>query len=77
MAFIAARMLGDAVYLDPATMVWRSANEYLSENLREKLNVAVTLSKRDKRLLRNVAAQEETMPARVSFDAICLTLGSP
>lgn len=64
MAFIAARMLGDAVYLDPATMAWRSADEYLSGNLREKRNVAVTLSKRDKRLLRNVAALEEAMPAR-------------
>ena len=73
----AARMLGEAVYLDPATMQWQSADDYLSGNLREKLEVAKALSKTDRRLLRNVAALKEAMPARVPFDAIYLTLGSP
>ena len=87
MAFIAARMgtteqeaariLGDAVYLDPATARWQSSDEYLSGNLREKLEVAKVAAKSDNRFLRNVAALAQAMPARVPFDAIYMNLGSP
>ncbi len=73
----AARMLADAVFLDPASMQWQSADEYLSGNLREKLNLAKAVSKNDTYFLRNVAALEDAMPAQVPYDAIYLNLGSP
>ncbi|MGC9670937.1 helicase-related protein [Planosporangium sp. 12N6] len=56
--------LGDLVYADPATGEWITSDEYLSGNVRAKLEASRAAAEADpERWARNVAALEKVLPA--------------
>lgn len=76
--------LGDCVYQNPGTWGgavdegWETADEYLSGNLRVKLEAAREASaKLPGRFHRNVRALERIMPKPAAASEIYVTLGSP
>lgn len=60
--------LGDRIYFNPG-VGWETADQYLSGNVRAKLNKATDRAKKDAALLRNVKALEKVIPKDiVAFD---------
>lgn len=74
----AAAALGDLVYSDPQNDGrWTPARDYLSGNVRSKLDAARRAAKLDPAYLRNVAALEESMPTQLGMHDVRVSLGAP
>ena len=70
--------LGDLIYEDPKTGIWQTASEYLSGNVRTKLDQALQAAKNDpERFGRNVRALESVIPEDVLPEEIKVLLGAP
>jgi hypothetical protein len=70
--------LGGLAYLDPAEQRWVPADEYLSGNVRHKLDLAQAAAVRDPdRYGRNVAALEGVQPTDLAPEQIKARLGAP
>lgn len=71
-------LLGDALYQDPATRVWMTAEEYLSGNVRAKLEVAeLAAGQLPEQFTRNVEALKVVLPPWLGPGEIGVKLGSP
>ncbi|HEY9208653.1 MAG TPA: hypothetical protein VIP31_06380 [Acidovorax sp.] len=70
----AAEALGSAVYMDPEGS-WTTADEYLSGNVKRKLQVAREAVKADRRLERNVTALEAAQPEPKTPSQINASMG--
>jgi N12 class adenine-specific DNA methylase/transcriptional regulator with XRE-family HTH domain len=69
--------LSGVIFLNPLTNNWENGDEYLSGNVREKLKVARTYAKDDKRYLVNVHALEQIQPKDLDAAEIEVRLGAP
>lgn len=69
--------LGDLVYRDPQSWQWVTAAEYLSGNVRAKLDQARTAADGDRQFARNVAALETIVPPLLGVLDIRVSLGAP
>jgi N12 class adenine-specific DNA methylase/predicted RNA methylase len=69
--------LGDAVYRDPATETWETADAYLSGPVRSKLAAARAAAALDPQYQRNVAALEAVQPPDIPPSDIAARLGAP
>jgi N12 class adenine-specific DNA methylase len=70
----AVERLGNLLWLDPAGEIWRTAPDYLSGDVVEKLEDAVAAAETDERYARNVEALEAVQPApltRVDINVLC------
>ena len=70
----AAERLGDLLWLDPAGETWRTAPDYLSGDVVQKLEDALSAAETDERYARNVEALEAVQPApltRVDINVLC------
>lgn len=72
-----AGLLGDRVYLNPATLAWVTAEEYLSGDVRVKHRTAKTAAEHDQRFQRNVDALEGALPKWLGPADITANLGTP
>lgn len=70
----AAEALGSAVYMDPEGS-WTTADDYLSGNVKRKLQVAREAAKADRRLERNVTALEAAQPEPKTPSQINASMG--
>jgi N12 class adenine-specific DNA methylase len=68
--------LGDLIFRDPARREWLLADEYLSGDVREKLDRAEAAARSDPDLRRNVDALTDVQPPALTFDEIDVKLGS-
>lgn len=68
--------LGGLLYRDPDTGQWVSADEYLSGNVRVKLEVARRAAEADPTFARNVTALEQVQPEDLGPDRIAAKLGA-
>lgn len=66
--------LGSSIYEDPAAG-WVTSDEYLSGNVKRKLDEARTAAKTDKRFERNVSALEAAQPAPKTPSQINVSIG--
>jgi N12 class adenine-specific DNA methylase len=73
----ARRRLGELVYDDPATGRLVPAAEYLSGNIRPKLDAARAAATRDPRFAVNLAALERVLPRQLEPGEITARLGAP
>lgn len=69
--------LGDAVYRDPGTGAWQTADAYLSGAVRTKLAVAEATAALDPSYARNVAALQAVQPEDLKPSEITARLGAP
>ncbi len=69
--------LGDAIFRDPATGLWQTADAYLSGQVRDKLKVAEAAAALDPGLERNVRALVEVQPVDLGPSDITARLGAP
>ena len=69
--------LGDLLYKNPETNLQELAEEYLSGNVREKLQIAREAAKNNSEFKRNVAALEKIMPVDLTEKEISPHLGAP
>jgi N12 class adenine-specific DNA methylase len=70
--------LGDLAYHDPAEQRWVPADEYLSGDVRERLDVArVAAARGPEQYSRNVAALAVVQPADLGPEEIRVKLGAP
>jgi N12 class adenine-specific DNA methylase len=70
----AAEQLGSLLWLDPAGATWRTAPDYLSGDVVQKLEDARSAAETDERYARNVEALEAVQPApltRVDINVLC------
>jgi N12 class adenine-specific DNA methylase len=72
-----ANYLGDLVYEDPETGAWEIAPNYLSGNVRKKLEVAQKALRSDPKWQRNVDALEKVLPEPIAPEDIKVLLGAP
>jgi N12 class adenine-specific DNA methylase len=72
-----AEMLGDRIYLDPATLRWLTAEEYLSGDVRGKHRTAEQAAGHNDRFTRNVAALAAVLPRWLGPEDITANLGTP
>lgn len=72
-----AGLLGDRIYLEPQTRQWQTAEEYLSDDVREKHVIAQQAASEDKRFDRNVAALAKVLPQWLGPEDITANLGTP
>ncbi|TIU80041.1 MAG: lactate dehydrogenase, partial [Mesorhizobium sp.] len=68
---------GSAIFRDPATGSWQTADAYLSGAVRDKLKTAEAAASLDPGYQRNVAALREVQPADLSPSDITARLGAP
>lgn len=68
--------LEDEVFLDPRTEGWVTKEEYLSGNVRDKLEEAIEAAERDKKYAKNVEALEAVQPEDISAEDIEVRIGS-
>lgn len=68
--------LGDMLFRDPLTRSWLSADEYLSGNVREKLEVAETAALSEPEYQRNAEALRAVQPPPLAPSEIDARLGS-
>ena len=68
--------LGDLVYKNPKTNLLETADEYLSGNVREKLQFAIEAAKLNPEFNRNVEALEKVMPVDLTEDEIFPHMGA-
>jgi N12 class adenine-specific DNA methylase len=73
----AVDMLGDRVYLDPSGDVWRTAEEYLSGDVVQKLEDAEQAAQSDPQYHRNVEALRRVQPPPLTRVDIRAVLGAP
>jgi N12 class adenine-specific DNA methylase len=73
----AAADLGDAVYLDPNGDTWRTAADYLSGDVLQRLEDARAALANDDKYARNVAALEAVQPAPLTRIDIVTPFGAP
>ena len=73
----AQEALGETIWLDPAGDVWRTAADYLSGDVVQKLDDAQVAAKDDPRYQRNVAALERVQPAPLTRSDIRVLCGTP
>lgn len=71
-----AAELGDRVFLNPDGG-WETADQYLSGNVKFKLERARSMAEEDAKYRRNVEALEAVQPPRKTYDKIFVKLGSP
>ncbi|UVK49750.1 lactate dehydrogenase (plasmid) [Mesorhizobium sp. AR02] len=69
--------LGDAIYRDPETGSWPTADAYLSGQVRDKLKAAKAAAALDPVFERNVRALVEVQPADLRPSDITARLGAP
>ena len=69
--------LGDAVFQDPQTGCWETADAYLSGPVRRKLALARAAAALDPAVARNVAALERVQPDDLRPSQITARLGAP
>lgn len=69
--------LGDAIFRDPATGAWQTADAYLSGQVRDKLRAAEAAAALDPSLERNVRALVAVQPADLGPSDITARLGAP
>jgi N12 class adenine-specific DNA methylase len=69
--------LGELVYDDPTTGEAQPASQYLSGNVRHKLDVARQAAERNPRWHANVAALERVLPRQLEPSEITAGLGAP
>ena len=73
----ALSQLGNAVFRNPATQQWETADAYLSGAVRHKLAAAEAAAALDHQFERNVAALREVQPRDVPPSDITAKLGAP
>jgi N12 class adenine-specific DNA methylase len=73
----ALAQLGTAVFLNPRTEAWETADAYLSGAVRSKLAVAVAAAALDPQYQRNVVALREVQPEDLRPSDITARLGAP
>ncbi|OWK25544.1 hypothetical protein AJ87_08980 [Rhizobium yanglingense] len=69
--------LGEAIYQDPASGAWLTADAYLSGAVRSKLAVAKAAAELDHAFARNVSALMRVQPADLRPSDITARLGAP
>ncbi len=69
--------LGDAIYRDPETGAWQTADAYLSGQVRDKLKAAEAAAALDPAFERNVRALVEVQPTDLGPSDITARLGAP
>ncbi|RWK47814.1 MAG: lactate dehydrogenase [Mesorhizobium sp.] len=69
--------LGDAIYRDPETGSWQTADAYLSGQVRDKLKAAEAAAALDFAYERNVTALQGVQPADLRPSDITARLGAP
>jgi N12 class adenine-specific DNA methylase/adenine-specific DNA methylase len=69
--------LGDAIFRDPATGSWQTADAYLSGQVRDKLKAAEAAAALDAAFERNVRALADVQPADLGPSDISARLGAP
>ena len=72
----AAKELGDRIYLDPDNNEWQTREQYLSGNIREKLNIVEGAAEVGPEFERNVSALKSVMPDRIPAYDIKIRLGA-
>ena len=72
-----AKELGDKVFKDPVTEQFVTRDEYLSGNVRQKLDFAKDAAIKDKSYQRNVKELEAIIPKDIPISQIDISLGSP
>lgn len=65
------------IYKDPATDVYATADEYLSGNVREKLETAELAAKTDPAMRENIEALKKVQPVDLTPEEISVNLGTP
>ena len=73
----ALQQLGTAVFRNPMTQSWETADAYLSGAVRTKLEAAETAATLDRQFERNVLALRECQPKDVPPSGITARLGAP
>jgi len=74
----AERQIADVAFLDPETNQWVPSDEYLTGNVRQKLDYAKTaVALRAEDFQRNVPALEAVIPADLQPEQILANLGAP
>ena len=68
--------LSGVIFLNPFTEKWETADEYLSGNVREKLNSARIFAERDEKYAANVAALEQVQPKELEASEIEVRIGA-
>lgn len=69
--------LGDLIYQDPEEQTWQIAPQYLSGNVRKKLEIAQKALRADPKWQRNVDALEKVQPEPIPPEDIKVLLGAP
>ena len=69
--------LGEAIYRDPETGAWQTANAYLSGQVRDKLKAAEAAAALEPAFERNVRALVDVQPADLGPSDITARLGAP
>ena len=69
--------LGDRVYNNPVTEGYELAEEYLSGNVREKLEIAEMAAKANPAYKRNVEALKKVQPKDLQQEDVSIGLGTP
>lgn len=69
--------LGDAIFADPETGAWQTADAYLSGQVRDKLKAAEAAALLDPDFERNVRALVDVQPADLGPSDITARLGAP
>jgi N12 class adenine-specific DNA methylase len=69
--------LGGIVFQNPDGQRWETSDEYLSGNVRQKLDLAREAANADPKFERNVEALEKIQPRDLSPEEIKVTLGAP
>lgn len=69
--------LGDAIFADPETGSWQTADAYLSGKVRDKLKAAEAAAALDSVFERNVRALRDVQPADLNPSDITARLGAP
>jgi N12 class adenine-specific DNA methylase/adenine-specific DNA methylase len=69
--------LGEAIYRDPETGAWQTADAYLSGQVRDKLKAAEAAATLDPVFERNVRALADVQPADLGPSDITARLGAP
>ena len=68
--------LHGVIFLDPVTGKWQNADEYLSGNVRQKLETARTFAENDPKYQINVAALEKVQPKDLDASEIDVRMGA-
>lgn len=69
-------LAGDRIFLDPDAHEWVPADEYLSGDVRRKLDIARAAASADTTFARNVIALEAVQPSPIPFNDIDVPLGA-